>query len=224
MIDYRVISIGALSRHPLRTGEPAQQRTPHATTTLIQSGEKRILVDPALPAEALNARLIERAGLPLDAVTDVFLTNFRPAHRGALLKMERAHWWISEAEREQVGVSLIDLLQRVDEDDQEQVKQEIAILKRCEPAPDQLAEQVDLFPLPGFTPGTCGLLLPLPTATVLIAGDAVATQEHLEQGKVPENGWDVEQARASLREAVEIADWLICGHDNLLPNMTRAGV
>jgi glyoxylase-like metal-dependent hydrolase (beta-lactamase superfamily II) len=222
MIDYRVISIGALSHHPLRQ-EAGGRRTAHATTTLIQTEGKRILVDPALPAEVLNARLVERSGLELSSITDVFLTNFRPAHRGALLAMSDANWLISEAEREQVGVSLIELLQRVDEDDQDQVKHEIAILKRCKAAPDKLAQQVDLFPLPGFTPGTCGLLLPLPGNTVLIAGDAVATQEHFEQGKVLEDGWDVEQARASLTEAIEIADWLICGHDNLIPNTTRQG-
>jgi hypothetical protein len=33
--------------------------------------------------------------------------------------------------------------------------------------------------------------------------------------------FDLEAARASFAEAVEIADWIIAGHDNLLPNLTR---
>ena len=90
-MDYRIISIGALSRNELWTGEqPA--RTPHATTTLIRSEGQRILVDPALPPQILEARLGERAGLRLDQITDVFLTNFRPAHRGGLGGLDKAKW------------------------------------------------------------------------------------------------------------------------------------
>ena len=101
------------------------------------------------------------------------------------------------------------------------LKQDISILKRCQPAPDRLAEQVDLFPLPGFTPGTCGLLLLQVNSTTLIAGDAVATTEHMAEGKVLKGGYDLAQARDSFMEAVEIADVIIPGHDNLLLNPSR---
>lgn len=229
-MHYRVISIGALSRHPLWT-RPLPERSAHATTTLIQTDDRRILVDPALPAEALQARLVERAGTTFDQITDVFLTNFRPAHRRALPALRRADWWISEAEREMVGVHLVEQLHKL-RDDQEPgdpqsddaaklIEHDIATLKRCKPAPDRLAAQVDLFPLPGFTPGTCGLLLGFNQATVLIAGDAVATYEHLLQGQVLAGAYDIDQAKESFAEAVEIADWLIAGHDNVLPNPTR---
>jgi len=82
-MDYRVVSIGALSRHEL-WADSGPARTPHATTTLIRSGDKVILVDPGLPAKIITARLAERSGLEPGAITDVFLTNFRPAHRGGL--------------------------------------------------------------------------------------------------------------------------------------------
>jgi hypothetical protein len=52
--DHRIISIGTLAAHPLRH-EPADMRTGHATTTLVTAGETRILVNPALPAQALAA-------------------------------------------------------------------------------------------------------------------------------------------------------------------------
>lgn len=220
-MDYRIISIGALSQHPLWPGGQPR-RTAHATTTLVRSGGKVILVDPSLPAQVLEARLGERAGIGLADVTDVFLTNFRPAHRRGLPAFEHAQWWVSEAEREPVGLSLIGQLNACeDEALGEMLKQEIALLQKCQAAPDRLAEQVDLFPLYGFTPGTAGLLLTLESATVLVAGDAVATQEHLDAGQVLGGCFDLEQARASFAEAVEIADWIVCGHDNLLPNMTR---
>ena len=58
-VDYRVISIGAMSAHPL-WGEKLDVRPGHATTTLVTSGDAKILVDPSLPAQALEARLSER--------------------------------------------------------------------------------------------------------------------------------------------------------------------
>lgn len=221
MLDYRVISIGCLSAHPLwqENGAP---RTAHATTTLIRVNDRLILVDPALPTQALDARMQERSGLQLAQVTDVFLTNFRPAHRWALPQMQQAKWWIHEPEREIVGLNLIGQLDEApDEEVRAMLEQEIALLQRCEAAPDKLADQVDLFPLPGFTPGGCGLLLALAHATVLIAGDAVPTAEHLEQGQVLAGGYDLQQAQTSFSEAIEIADWIVPGHDNLLPNLAR---
>lgn len=224
MIDYRVISIGALSHHPL-WNERAPVRTAHATTTLIRGGDRVILVDPGLPSPAVEARLHERSGLTPDRITDVFLTNFRPSHRAGLLAFDHAQWWISAAEREHVGRHLIERFEREDDSEvRELLKREIALLKRCRESPDKLADQVDLFPLHGYTPGNCGLLLCPPNATVLIASDAVATVEHLEQGRVLAGAYDVNQATESFREAIEIADWIIPGHDNLTPNLMRRGM
>lgn len=223
-MDYRIISIGTLSRHPLweESGGGVGPRTPHATTTLIQSGERVILVDPALPDPVLAARLNERSGLRAERVTDVFLTNFRPAHRGGLGAFSHANWWISESERETIGVELLRRFEdEPDESIRDMLRKDITLLKRCKPAPDSLAEHVDLFPLPGFTPGTCGLLLALPGVTGLIASDAVATAEHLKQGRVLQGAYDIHQATESFQEAIEIADWIIPGHDNLVPNPTR---
>ena len=220
-IEFRVISIGTLSRHPL-WDETLGARTAHATTTLIRSGERTILVDPGLPAQVQAAKLAERCGIGPDAITDVFLTNFRPAHRAGLAAFENARWWLHEPERELIGVELVSQFERAsDEDVREVIRQEIAILKRCEPAPDELAEGVDLFPLPGYTPGTCGLLLPLPHETVLIASDAIATSEHLERGQILARAYDLQAAAESLKEAVGIADWIIPGHDNLVHNLAK---
>lgn len=222
-MDYRIISIGTLSVHELweRQG-PA--RTAHATTTLIRSGNRRIVVDPGLPPQVIAARLSERAGLVPEDISDVFLTSFRPAHRWGLEAFPNARWLISETERETVGTSLIQRFQDEEDDAvRTMLEQDIAILKRCEAAPDQIAPHVDLFPLPGYTPGTCGLLLAFPGggATVLIAGDAVATQEHLEQGRILRGAFDLEQAQESFREVIEIADFIVPGHDGLLVNPTR---
>ena len=220
-MEYRIISIGALSVHDLWQKQGAA-RTPHATTTLITSGDRTILVDPALPPRAIAARLSERAGLSPDDITDIFLTNFRPAHRMGLATFPDARWLIFEPEREALGQYLVS---RFQEEQDEELKglfqKEIALLKKTQPAPDQLAPHVDLFPLPGFTPGTCGLLLSLPHATIVVAGDAVPTVEHLQQGRVLRDATDIDQAQTSLIEVVEIADLIIPGHDNIIMNPAR---
>lgn len=220
-MDYRIISIGVLSVHELWQRQ-GSARTPHATTTLVRSGDRTILVDPGLPGQAVVARLAERAGVEPDEITDVFLTNFRPAHRMGLLAFPKARWLIAEAEREATGTALVEQFRQASDDaSRELLEQEIALLKRCTAAPDKLAEHVDLFPLPGFTPGTCGLLLSQPRSTTLIAGDAIATVEHLEQGRVLRGAYDTQQAQESLVEAIEIADVIVPGHDNITHNPTR---
>lgn len=223
-MDYRIISIGTLASHPL-WNERGEVRTGHATTTLIRAGEHTILVDPSLPGEILEARLRERCGFGAERISHVFLTSFRPDLRRGLGRFDEARWWLAETEREAVGRSLIAAFEQArdaGETEQAQVlRDEIGLLRRCEPAPDQLAERVDLFPLPGRTPGSAGLLLSLPRSTVLLCGDAIPTSEHLERGQVLADCFNLEQARESFAEAVEIADLLILGRDNLVVNPTR---
>jgi glyoxylase-like metal-dependent hydrolase (beta-lactamase superfamily II) len=222
--SYRVISIGAMSAHPL-WNEKGDVRAAHATTTLVTSGDATILVDPSLPANVLEPRLSERANLKLKDITHVFLTSFHPLRRRALTAIEDAEWLLSEAEREAIGISLVTSLKEAhdaaDEDLVRTIGHEVAILQRCKAAPDSIAPAVDLFPLPGVSPGACGLILSLTGSTVLICGDAIPTIEHLEQGKVLPQCHDVEQAGASFREAIEVADLLVLGRDNVVLNPVR---
>ena len=224
-MDLRVISIGTLAAHPL-WGEKSQARTGHATTTLVHSGDRAILVDPGLPEQALLARLAERANLAPAAITDIFLTSFKPDVRRAIGAFPAAQWWIHEVERETVGVTLAKRLKDLvheppDDPVRRALEQDVAVLARCKPAPDRVAPHVDIFPLPGVTPGLCGLIIAEPRRTALICGDAVPTVEHLDQGKVLNGAVDVERAKQSFAEAVEIADVLVLGRDNLVINPTR---
>ncbi len=234
-MDYRVISIGTLACNPL-WGERTPVRTGHATTTLIRARDATILVDPGLPAIALEARLRERTGLTPSDVTHVFLTSFHPDCRGGLELFEHARWLIHETEREVVGTRLAlqlrDLVRAMSEEDEnddegvgqrlcERLERDVALLRRCRPAPDRLADRVCLFPLPGVSPGMCGLLLEGARATTLITGDAVASEEHLAAGRIVEHAVDIVQAKESFQEALEIADVLILGRDNLVLNPVR---
>lgn len=222
--DYRVISIGTLPAHPL-WDEGAPVRTGHATTTLITAGEAKIIVDPALPPQALAARLSERSNLRHDQITHVFITTFTQDHYRGLAIFEGARWFVHEPEQQVAGEALESQLEHArengDPDITRAVNSHLELLNRCRAAGDALAPGVDLFPLPGLSPGTCGLLLPLPASTVLICGDAVPTIEHLQQGKVLPECIDIEQAQESFREAIEIADVLILGRDNIAYNPLR---
>jgi glyoxylase-like metal-dependent hydrolase (beta-lactamase superfamily II) len=124
-----------------------------------------------------------------------------------------------------VGVPLVGELHEAaaagDEELKSRLELDVAILRRCEPAPERIGEGVDLFPLLGVTPGLTGLLLPGRNSTTLVCGDAVPTIEHLERGMVLQNAADVGRARESLAEAVEIADYLVPGRDNMVPNPVR---
>lgn len=239
-MDLRVISIGALGANNL-WNEREPKRTGHATTTLIRAGDAVILVDPGLPAPALKARLGERVNLTPRDITHVFLTSFAPECRRALGLFDRAEWLVGETERESVGVPLAQSLHRLAQsreaaesagedfgEDRETMlgvlREDVAVLSRCKAAPDSLANGVDLFPLPGVTQGLCGLLIGEPTRTTLVCGDAIPTQDHLEQGKVLPTCWNREKALESFSEAVEIADLLVLGRDNAVMNMTRRGV
>jgi glyoxylase-like metal-dependent hydrolase (beta-lactamase superfamily II) len=222
---FDIISIGALSRNVLwNESEPV--RTPHATTTLVRNGKRNIIVDPGLPASALGARLSERTGLRPEQIDTVFLTNFRPPHRNGLALFTRATVYLHELEaeafRRQFEPKLAELSE--DDEDRKRLEQELALLDACKPAPDHLAPSIDLFPLFGYTAGTCGLLLSLPTMTAMIAGDAVPTQDHFLAGQVLPDPYNLEAAKEALQEVYEIADVIVPGHDNVFLSPRAAGM
>lgn len=224
----RIVSIGALSRHPLWALDGTRpKRASHATTTLVLDGDAAILVDPGLPGQILEARLLERSGLTPADITHVFLTSFKADMCRGLGLFEGAEWLVSEAEREAVGTPLAMTLRRALEEEGpssevvRELEAQVAMLSRCEVAPDKLTARVSLFPLPGVTPGLSGLLLAYPSRTTLIAGDAVATTEHLEQGKILDEVYNLKQAHESFAEAIEVADVIVPGRDNVQINPTK---
>ncbi len=218
-----VISIGALSRN-LLWKETEAVRTPHATCTLVRAGNKNILVDPGLPPVVITARLHERTGLKPEHIDAVFLTTARPAHRAGIDAFKKAARLIHEVELKTSMQYLETMLRETDDaDNRAVIQREIDQLATLKPADDKLTGQVDLFPLPGFTAGTCGLLISATTHTVLLASDAVPTQDHLLAGQVLPGCFNLEQAKESLAEVYEIADVIVPGHDNVFLNPRNYG-
>ena len=214
-----IISIGTLSRNRL-WNETEPVRTPHATTTLVRSGKRAILVDPGLPAPILAARLYERTGMRVDQIDTIFLTNFRPSHRGGLMAFAEAKIYLHDAEVESARHRIEHLMTDSTPGDADfaALEMELKLLEVVQSPPDKIADAVDLFPLPGYTTGTCGLLVAGPITTTLIAGDAVVTQDHFLAGQVLPDAADISLAQASLQEVYEIADQIVPGHDNVFLN------
>lgn len=229
MARVDVLSIGTLDRNRL-WNESAPVRTAHATTSLIRTGsgrsERIILVDPGLPAPAVAARLAERTGLEPRKVTAVFLTNFTPAHRAGLAAFAHAELLMWEPELDHARRLTEDRLARESDDDdlRRSLEDDLELLARIAPAPDKIAPDLDLFPLPGHTPGTAGLLITSAALTTLLAGDAVPTLDHFLAGQVLPDAYDIAQAQSSLTDAYEIADLIIPGHDNLFTNPRTQGI
>ena len=80
---------------------------------------------------------------------------------------------------------------------------------------------MELFPSPGASAGSCGLLLTPPIGAIVIAGDAVLNKDYLEHGQVWEHSFDLKAAQQSLEDIIEIADLIIPGHDNIIPLMGK---
>ena len=217
--DFRIVSLGALAAHPL-WNETSPVRTPHATTSIVTVPDGAVLVNPALPAAILLARLGERSSVQPDEITHVFLTSLAYDHCRGLDAFTGVPWLAFDPEIDYQRAQVREALQQADAygdtDAVSVLERHATLLDQVRPAPDQVAPGVDLFPLPGLTPGTCGLLLPQARSTVLISGDAVATREHFERGQVLPACGDLEQAQESFRESIQIADLIIPGRDNLI--------
>ncbi len=108
--------------------------------------------------------------------------------------------------------------------DRKILRAELALLESLHTPDDKIAPGVDLFPLFGYTPGTCGLLVTGAMTTTLIAGDAVPSLDHFLAGQVLPDTFDIKAAQESLSEVCEIADLIVPGHDNIFLNPRTAGM
>ncbi len=213
-IRVDIISIGTLPRN-LLWNEGGVVRTPHATCCLIRSGKRLILVDPGLPATVLKARLFERTGMSADKVTDIFLTHIANDSVAGLDAFEHCKWWCGSDERRSIEQRL-----RSDQSGNASLAE---LIQRIEVAPDKLTPQIDLFPLPGYSVGTCGLLVGAAVTTTLITGPAVASLDHFLAGQVLPECVDLARAKESLAEVYEIADVIVPGYDNTFQNPRQFG-
>jgi glyoxylase-like metal-dependent hydrolase (beta-lactamase superfamily II) len=187
--------------------------------------DQHVVVDPSLPSPILKARFSERTAVLPESVQGVFLTSLTEEHLRGLAAFPQATWWAFETELDAAKQAVRDDLDMARGNPKdggvEPLEAMLTLLDRMRAAPEEVLPGVDLFPSAGVTPGCCGLLLSESTRTTLIAGDAVATREHLEAAQVLPTCWDRERAQESFKDVIEIADVIVPGRDDLLLNPTR---
>jgi glyoxylase-like metal-dependent hydrolase (beta-lactamase superfamily II) len=207
-IRVDVLAIGNLAKNKY-WNEKAPVRREYATAALVRSGDVVLVVDPGWPAEVLDSALHYRAGLAAKDVTHVFLTHFDAAHAMGVGLFEKAQWSMYDEEIRYADAELpADAPAR-------------AILARLQAAPEKFAPGVDLFPTFGHTPGHASVLVYTTVETTILSGDAVLTRDHFESGDLGEAPWDLQKAKVSFEDILEIADLIVPGHDNVFA--CRAG-
>jgi glyoxylase-like metal-dependent hydrolase (beta-lactamase superfamily II) len=200
MAQFTIVNIGTLSMNKF-WGETERQRSPSATCTLLQSGGKRLLVDPSPDPEPLARLLFERTGLRPEAVDVVFCTHWHGDHRFGLALFEDKPWLMAEAGLQEW---------------RERNTQDAPLIDRFAPAEGRLPEGIALFATPGHTMGHHALVADTSWGKLVVTGDAAMTPEFFAAEEGFHNSIDFEQATESIRQIKAMAKLVIPGHGNLI--------
>lgn len=199
---WRILSIGYLSQNHYRPGQntiPSQE----CTCTLIETGRRRIIVDPGLESpEILQEILLRRCGYTPDRIDTVFLTHFHRHHWRCLNLFRKSAWLMSKNEI------------RWWQGKPQTTGEEQDILARMVPAEDFLIDGIDIMPTPGHTHGLTSLVFETREGIVVVAGDAVLTFDHFDDREPAEHSEDAKTALQSINQIAKMADIVVPGHDN----------
>jgi glyoxylase-like metal-dependent hydrolase (beta-lactamase superfamily II) len=199
-VQFAIVNIGALSMNKF-WGETERVRLATATCVLLETGEQRLLVDPSPGPEELEPMLFDRAGLRPAEIDAVFLTHFHGDHHYGLALFEDATWMMAESGLQEWRA---------------RSPQESGLIERFISADGRLPAGVHLFPSPGHTFGHHGLLIDSRWGRLIVAGDAVMTQDFFDAEEGYHNCVDFDLATQTIRTIKEHADWVIPGHGNLI--------
>ena len=208
MADYprlTVVNIGTLSVNKF-WHESERVREPSATCVLIETGGRRLIVDPSPHPDDLGRLLFDRCGLRPGDVDEVFLTHRHGDHRFGLKLFEGKPWLMADAE--------LEVWRRSE-------SASPAISARFEPAEGRLPAGFSLLFTPGHTTTHHSLLMPSPWGTLVVAGDAVMTPDYWLAEEGYHNSVDFEAATASIRKLKELAAIVIPGHGNFILNLPQ---
>ena len=194
-IQWDVLTLGCITRNRFWGEEDTQvYRHAHCTSTLIKAGENILLVDPALPE--MDEILYARCGVHCADITHVFVTHHHSDHLIGIEAFGNAQWFIPPGELSALSAQRPDLH------------------GRFTPATGQLLDGIDIIPLPGHTPGLCGLKFSAAQGTIIVAGDAVMRKDFFEHRVGYYNSMDFGQASKTIKYIAQMADIVVPGHDN----------
>ena len=134
-------------------------------------------------------------------MSHVVLTHFHGDHRYGLEAFPHATWLMAEPE-------LAYWRARAGADEQR-------LLDRIVPAGETPLPGCRLIPTPGHTPGHHSIAFPWRGRRVVVAGDAVMTEDFYRAREGYHNSADVAQARDTVDRLARDADVIIPGHGNI---------
>jgi glyoxylase-like metal-dependent hydrolase (beta-lactamase superfamily II) len=199
-VRFTIVNIGSLSINKF-WGETERVRSATATCILLETEGQRLLVDPSPGPEELESTLFDRSGLRPADIDSVFLTHFHGDHRYGLELFKGATWLMAQSGLQEWRA---------------RSPQDSGLIDRFIPASERLLEGVHLFPSPGHTYGHHGLLMDTRWGRLIVAGDAVMTQDFFDAEAGFHNCVDFDLATQTIRAIKERADWVIPGHGNLV--------
>lgn len=199
---WRIVTMGYLNHNKFRD-RYGQARPPLCTTTLIETEEKRILVDPGCDEpDALAGMLDRRSGLKPDDIDMVFLTHFDVDHWAGIVLFPKALWLMSKTEIRWWNTK--DTL-----DDKAR-----NILAGFVPVEEHPVEGIEAMPTYGHSHGHTSLVFETREGMVIVAGDAVLSFEHFDDREPAEDCEDEKAAKRAIDQIAKRADLIIPGHDN----------
>ena len=207
MFEFHVLTLGQFSRNRF-WGELETQsyREPICTSTLVK-GKFNIIIDPSLPPAEMEKVLYNRTGLRPDKVDMVFITHSHGDHYVGVELFEKARWYMSEIELEEMKKSGN---QRV-----------LEIARKLECCGSGLADGLEFASFPGHTRGTTGMLFDTNDGRVCVCGDAVMTRDFFINRSGYYNSLDFDKASESIKEMALMADIVVPGHDNYFLNKRK---
>lgn len=172
----------------------------HSSITLIRSSGKHIIVDTGFPGDEVNIKKgLEAAGLTPEGIDIVINTHGHMDHIAGNKLFKNARFLIHPLEPRSAPPGC-----EVEEVD----------------PPMNLDENVAIIFTPGHSRGCISVVirhLPSrfsgPDKTVVCAGDALPIQANYIGWLPPGISYDWEVALDSMKRIVQIADWVIPGHD-----------
>lgn len=205
-VRYKQLTLGHLSRNKFWGEDPdTQYHSVVASSVLLQDGEHNILVDPTLPVEEMERRLMTYCGLDRSSIDIVFSTHFHTDHRVDAEKYPNAKLYMSEESVQEVA----DL--RVQGGPMAEIFLNGAVFD-FRAAPRQLTDNICVQPLPGHTLGNAGLVFISGGKRILLSGDTIMNPEYY----MAREGYFIDASQektvASMEWARQNVDIIIPGH------------